>query len=117
MSKSALEYLRHIRDEARVLMDIVRDSDFDSFVHDAIRTRAATRSIEIIGEASKQISEDFRSQHPEIEWSRMARMRDRLIHGYFHTDYAIVWEVMVSKAPEILRNIDAILNKDTQDHS
>jgi uncharacterized protein with HEPN domain len=57
--------------------------------------RAFVRSLEIIGEATKQIPEDFRRAHPGIDWRGMAGMRDRLIHGYFGVDVRCV----VGRAP------------------
>jgi uncharacterized protein with HEPN domain len=45
--------------------------------------RAFVRSIEVIGEATKQISREFRTDHPQINWRAMAGMRDQLIHRYF----------------------------------
>lgn len=48
------------------------------------------RSLEIIGEAAKKIPEDFRSEHPDIEWRKFAGMTDRLIHDYFGVDFRII---------------------------
>lgn len=59
------------------------------------------RSIEIIGEAIKQISESTRKQYPQIEWRSIAGMRDRLIHSYFGVDYEIVWDVAANKAAQL----------------
>jgi len=51
-----------------------------------MRHSAIVRQIEIIGEATKRLSEDFRNSHPEIPWRSMAGMRDVVIHGYDHVD-------------------------------
>ena len=73
--------------------------------------RASARSIEIIGEATKQLSDDLRERHSEVPWQQMARMRDRLIHSYFSVDYDIVWDVIENEAPplqdKIVRVIEA----------
>jgi len=70
------------------------------------------RSIEVIGEATKNLSADLRERHPDVEWRAMAGMRDQLIHGYFGVDYEIVWEVATEKAPELKDAIRAILNEE-----
>ena len=59
-------------------------------MHDETLKRALVRSIEIIGEASKKIPNDFRQKYPEIEWRSMTGIRDRLIHDYFGVDYHLV---------------------------
>jgi uncharacterized protein with HEPN domain len=71
--------------------------------------RAFVRSLEIIGEAAKQVPEDFRNQHPNVQWKSMAGMRDRLIHAYFGVDYAIVWDVVQTRIPELRQQIASIL--------
>jgi len=76
MSLSALEYLRHILDETRYLMDRVQGLTQDQFMRDATLKRAFVRSIEIIGEASKQIPDDLKQKHSHLEWRAMAGMRD-----------------------------------------
>jgi len=50
---------------------------------------------EIVGEAVKGLSEVFRRRRPEIPWSAVARMRDRLVHGYWDLDLKAVWQVVV----------------------
>jgi uncharacterized protein with HEPN domain len=58
----------------------------------------------------KNLFEEFRSSHPEVEWRSIARMRDRLIHGYFGVDYQLVWDVVHEKLPELKRSIQQIID-------
>jgi uncharacterized protein with HEPN domain len=109
MSLSPLDYLRHILDETRYLSGLVQDLTQERFLHDETLKRAAVRSIEVIGEATKQVPEVFRGKYPLVEWRAMAGMRDRLIHDYFGVDYDIVWDVMVNKAPALQAQIGEIL--------
>ena len=109
MSTSAVEYLRHIRDEAAFLRDSTAGKSVENLIDDAVLQRACVRSIEVIGEATKKIPEDFRATHPHIEWRKMAGMRDRLIHDYFGVDYYIVWEVARNKAPTLCQQVEDLL--------
>lgn len=90
MPISDLEYLRHIYDETTYLLNVSQDLDEDSFSRDETIKRAFARSIEIIGEASKKISDEFKRRHSGIDWRSMARMRDKLIHAYFGIDLLLL---------------------------
>lgn len=63
------------------------------------------RHFAIIGEAVKQIPEDVRGQYPAIEWSKIARFRDIVIHHYFAIDNQIVWGIVITKVPELLTQL------------
>lgn len=109
MSLSALEYLRHILDETEYLMGQVKICSYEQFVDDATLRRAFVRSIEVIGEATKQIPSDFKRKYSHLEWRAIAGMRDRLIHSYFGIDYDIVWNVATEKAPALHQAIEQII--------
>jgi uncharacterized protein with HEPN domain len=102
MSRSSFEVLRHILDELDYLLRVSNDLSEDDFSEDETLKRAFVRSLEIVGEAAKNIAPEVTSLSPEIEWRGMAGMRDRLIHGYFGVDYGLVWDVVANKVP-ILR--------------
>lgn len=76
-------YLRHILDEINFLMKATNDLNYNSFLESEIYTRAFPRSFEIIGEAVKNLPSDFRKKHDNIEWKKIAGMRDKIIHHYF----------------------------------
>jgi uncharacterized protein with HEPN domain len=81
----------------------------DEFLKDETLKRAAVRSLEIIGEASKKIPVDQKLRWPGIPWKNMAGMRDRLIHDYMGVNYLIVWDVMENFIPELKILISQIL--------
>ncbi len=113
MSRFEIEYLRHIREEAEYLAQIGRSVEKERFIKDETLKRAAVRSIEIIGEATKQLSDALRERYSEVQWRSMARMRDRLIHGYFSVDYAIIWDVVRNEAAKLQSDIEKILETET----
>jgi len=78
--------------------------------------RAFARSIEILGEASKQLPEDFRDRYPQIPWREIAGMRDRLIHAYFAVDYEIVWDVVENKIATLHQQLQKIMRDESKDN-
>ena len=104
-------YLRHILDEITFLLKATEGLDFDSFLKNEMYTRAFSRSFEIIGEAAKNLSSDFRKEHSDIEWKKIAGMRDKVIHHYFNVDYKILWDAIKNKLPEIKEKIQILLKR------
>jgi len=109
MSFESRDYLRHILVEADYLVARSAGLSYNDFAADETLRRAFVRSLEIIGEAAKHVSEDFRTQHPTVEWRAMAGMRDRLIHDYFGVDFELVWDVVHRRIPELRAQIASIL--------
>jgi uncharacterized protein with HEPN domain len=68
---------------------------------DEVLCRASIRSLEIIGEATKKLTDEFKNHHPSIEWKKIAGTRDKLIHDYYGIDYDIVWDIISSKIKEL----------------
>jgi uncharacterized protein with HEPN domain len=109
MSLEPLEYIRHILSEAEYLLEESRSLSRERFLADATLRRAFVRSLEIIGEAAKRVPDQLRASYPQVEWSLMAKTRDRLIHGYFQTDYEVVWDIVEGDIPAVKTQMDAIL--------
>jgi len=110
MSRSPTDLLRHILDEIDFLQEVRGRATRESLDSDGTLQRAVSRSIEVIGEATKQMPAEFRDAHPEVPWRLIAGMRDRLIHGYFAVDYDIVWDVIETKLPELRPQIAALFD-------
>ena len=67
------------------------------------------RLLEIIGEAARSISEEFRDSHPDLSWKSMVGMRDRLIHGYFDVNLDVVWETVTQDLPSLIAQLEKIV--------
>jgi len=66
------------------------------------------RQFEILGEAAKAIPENVRVLAPELPWSMIAGMRDRLIHAYFAIDYELVWDTLENELPELKERLELL---------
>ena len=111
MSKEPKDYLRHIQDECLYIISVSENLIYEDFLRNETLKRAAVRSLEIIGEATKKIPADFKVKWKSIQWKNMAGMRDRLIHDYIGVNYSIVWDVMKNKIPEMNKQISEFLDK------
>ena len=106
-------YLRDIFAAMVAIQEFIQEMDFETFVSDDKTASAVLRKLEIIGEATKNVSEEIRREYPQVPWRQMAGMRDRLIHSYFGVDYLLVWETVKSQIPllqpvimQILRHLE-----------
>jgi len=109
MSPSVIDHLHYILDELGYLAAQVNDLQYDEFMKNATLQRAFIRSWEVIDEAAKQVPGELRHKYPGIEWRAITGMRDRLIHGYFSVDYALVWDAATNKAPKLQQRIEQML--------
>jgi len=75
--------------------------DEQSFLENPLIQDAVIRNFEIIGEATKNLSMEFRKKYPDIAWKKIAGMRDKLIHGYIGVDLWAVWGVVENILPEL----------------
>jgi len=82
---------------------------FDDFVADKRSKLAIIRCLEIIGEAVKNLPEDLKRAHPEVDWRGAASMRDVLIHAYFGSSDRIIWDTIKCDLPVLERQVKEIL--------
>ena len=109
VSFEPLDYLRHIVAEADYLAGQTASISKDEFLNSETLRRAFVRSLEVIGEATKKLPDEFRARHSQVDWRAMAGMRGRLIHGYFGVDHDLVWEVATQKIPALRHAVHRIL--------
>lgn len=81
----------------------------DAFAADDRTVDAVVRNLEVVGEAVKRLPADLRSRRPEIEWQKIAGLRDILIHEYFGIDVDILWDVIDNKLSAVEEAVTALL--------
>jgi uncharacterized protein with HEPN domain len=93
MFKDDASVLDIFRAGQRVL-EFVQDLSWADLETDVLRLSAILYQLEIVGEATKRLSHEFREQHPDIPWSRVAGLRDIIAHHYERIDLDVVWNVI-----------------------
>ncbi len=111
MTREIRDYLNDIITSIDDVEEFTEEMDFEDFNSDKKTTNAVIRSLEIIGEAVKNIPENIKDSHPELPWKYMAGMRDKLIHGYHGVDIEIVWMVVKEELPPIKPKMQKILDE------
>jgi uncharacterized protein with HEPN domain len=83
--------------------------NFKKFSSDEKTFDAVVRNLEVIGEAIKKIPPGLKSDYPDIEWRKIAGLRDILIHEYFGVDTEIIWDIVKNKLPDLKKQVNKIL--------
>jgi len=110
-SHEDLPYLKHILDAIDDIETSVKKLSKKEFKRIKDTKDATVRRIEIIGEAAKNVSNELKKKHPEIEWAKIAGARDVMIHAYFKVDLDIVWNIIKKDLPDLKKKIKTILEK------
>ncbi|MGB9717670.1 MAG: DUF86 domain-containing protein [Thermoproteota archaeon] len=103
------DYLKDILDSINDIESFIGSMSFDEFKKDKKTINAVVRSIEVIGEATKNIPKIIKNRHKEVPWKKMAGMRDKLIHEYFGIDIEILWKTATEDIPPLKKPIQNIL--------
>ncbi|MFH1882864.1 MAG: DUF86 domain-containing protein [Planctomycetota bacterium] len=101
--------VRHILDAAREAVSFSEGrcrADLDT---DRKLNLSLVRLLEIIGEAARGLSQEFRQEHPDLPWKSMVGIRDRLIHGYFDINLDVVWETVTEDLPPLIAQLEKIV--------
>jgi uncharacterized protein with HEPN domain len=108
--KDDLAFIEHILLCIDKIQEYTKNLTVQEFNNNELIQDAVIRNIEIIGEATKKISEDLKSQYREIPWKEMSGMRDKLIHDYFGVDVDVVWKTVKEDIP-FLKTLIENINK------
>ncbi|HJP94693.1 MAG TPA: DUF86 domain-containing protein [Pyrinomonadaceae bacterium] len=106
MSKrSDRELLSDIRESIQRISEYLTGFDYQSFLKDTKTQDAVIRNLEILGEATKRLSQEFRTTHTGVPWKSMAGARDRLIHDYFGVNLDVVWQIVTVELPKVVEQL------------
>jgi uncharacterized protein with HEPN domain len=103
--------LLDIATAARLVLEFKEGMDKATFLDDIKTQSSVLHQLMVMGEAAKRLSDDFRTRYPEVPWSLMAGMRDKLIHGYDIVDLEEVWRTANRDMPDLLRWLEPRLPK------
>ncbi len=102
----------HMIDAAETVAQFIAGRRREDLESDRLLLFAVVRPLEVLGEAAGRVSAEARAAAPEIPWGIIVSMRNRLIHGYFDIDTAIVWKTAIEEIPELLPRLRAVLEED-----
>jgi uncharacterized protein with HEPN domain len=105
------DYLQDIYDATHEVATFIEGMTYEDFLKDKKTANAVIRSIEVIGEASKQLPKAVRDKYPSIPWKKMAGMRNKVIHEYFGVDIEIVWKTARKQIPSLKKKMSVLVKK------
>ena len=109
MPRDSNVYLDDILRAIAKIQSYSADMSSEALTNDEKTLDAVVRNLEIIGEAAKNVPDAFKEEHPEIDWKRMAGLRDILIHQYFGIDVEIISDILRNKLPILEKQIQKIV--------
>ncbi|MDR0575431.1 MAG: DUF86 domain-containing protein [Tannerella sp.] len=103
-----LEHIRDCINKVEYLSGKLHD--YDNFEKQWVEQDAIIRNLEIIGEASVNVSDDLRAQYPDVDWKEMRGMRNFVTHQYFGVSLTIIWDIVVNDIPVLKKQIGNIID-------
>ena len=111
MARDDLLYLDDIQEAIETIFGYIQGIEVDEFKQQQMLQDAVVRQIEIIGEATKHLSEGIRKANPQVPWRAIAGTRDRLIHGYFAVDLDEIWLTIQQDLPVLRQEVTRLLSE------
>ena len=111
MQRDYKAFIKDILEAIHRIESYTKNLKIDDFSKNQLYQDAVVRNLEIIGEAVKRLPKNLIDKYPDIEWKKIAGLRDILIHAYFGIDVDIVWDVVKNKVPKLKTKILKLLEK------
>lgn len=108
MAKDDLVRLRHMLDNAMEAVDLIQGKSRADLDTNRVVSLALVRLMEIVGEAANRVTTTTRLQYPNIPWSQIVSLRNRLIHGYDTINLDILWKILSEDLPTLITELDRI---------
>lgn len=105
MKKDNKFYIQHILDAIKIIEGYLKNINYDDFLKDKLVQDGIIRELEIVGEAAKRLTEDFKNDYSKIPWKYVCGMRDKLIHDYFGVDLDEVWKTTTEDLKELKQEL------------
>ena len=105
------QFLQDILDAVDDIEGFIRGMEFNEFSGDKKTIYAVTKALEIIGEATQKLPDTLKNEYPDIPWKSMARIRDKVVHGYFVVDLPIIWNTAKKDVPSLKSLIEEVLEE------
>ena len=102
-------YLWDMLDAALAIKEFTAEMNYDQYIYDKRTSMAVERAVEIIGEAARNITEDFKQVHPEIPWAGIIGQRNVLAHKYFALKHERVWIVVTEYIPDLIDKLKPLI--------
>ncbi|KAA9022289.1 HepT-like ribonuclease domain-containing protein [Niallia endozanthoxylica] len=109
MQREPRVFLEDILTAAVKVEKFTKGLSYEDFINNDLVADAVIKNILVIGEATKNIPEEIRNINAQIEWRKMAGMRDMMFHGYFSINDRIVWDVVQNKIPTLKQQVEVLL--------
>jgi uncharacterized protein with HEPN domain len=104
--------LEHILESIDFALEFTQNVTFEEYKANNMMRFAVAKNLEIIGEASYKLTEEFRKNHPEIEWRTIIGLRHVLVHGYYQLKDNIVWEIIQNDLQPLKEKIQKIYDNE-----
>ena len=114
MSRKFLLFLADMQEASANVVEFADGLTYEAFVSHGMAYHAIVRLMEIIGEAAKNIPDEVRERHLEVEWRRIGRARDIMAHHYFGLEDETLWEMVQQHVPELLAQLSSVIEKERE---
>jgi len=114
VSRDVLLYLDDIAEACTNILEYASVTSRGDFLAGGMAFDAIVRNLEIIGEAVKHLPDEFRDEHEQVDWRKIAGLRDLLAHAYFGLDALTLWGIVEDKIPDLLEQVREIIVRRTE---
>jgi len=107
--KNDAVYLRHMLTACERILEYLPDNK-ENLASSPMALDAISRNFQVLGEAAKSVSAQYKESHPEIHWQEISGMRNIIVHAYFHVDPAIIYQTAQKDVPQLLKQLRDIMS-------